>query len=74
MNVKRLATHDVLRHVLPCHEFVSQGLAGPVMSGALCGARDEIRPDNERSAALLLLIFTDPFKDYTNSQVSQNCN
>ena len=26
MNVKRLATHDVLRHVLPCHEFVSQGV------------------------------------------------
>ena len=61
------------------------GMFCPVMSSlvkgwlaqwwaALCGARDEIRPDNERSAALLLLIFTDPFKDYTNSQVSQNCN
>ena len=49
-----------------------KGLAGPVMR--LCGARDEITPDNEQSAALLLVIFTDPFKDYTNSQVSQNCN
>ena len=46
-----------------------KGLAGPVMG--LCGARDEITPDNEKTAALLLLvIFTDPFKDYTNSQVS----
>ena len=26
MNIPRLATHDVLRHVLPCHEFVSQGV------------------------------------------------
>ena len=53
----------------PVMSSLVKGLAGPVMG--LCGARDEITPDNEKTAALLLLvIFTDPFKDYTNSQVS----
>ena len=58
MIVKRLATHDVLRHVLRCHEFVSQGV-GWSNDEPFCGAsRDEIRQDNENSAALLPVSYT----------------